>query len=61
MAVDAVDEPAEQVPGLTAGATVAARVGLESGFNGSHQLLQKAVHIARDGVCGLCIVIRERE
>ena len=57
--VDGVDKPAEQVPGVAGGAKVAAGVGLEFGFNGSHQLLQKAVHVACDGVCGFCIVRAE--
>ena len=59
MVVDGVDKPAEQVPGVAGGAKVAAGVGLEFGFNGSHQLLQKAVHVACDGVCGFCIVRAE--
>ena len=45
---------------LTAGATVAAGVALEVGFSISHQLPQKAGHIACDGVCGLCSVVRAR-
>ncbi len=58
--VDALDERAEEVPGLAGCAKVAAGVELEFGFNCSHQLLQKAVHIACDGVCGLGVVRADR-
>ena len=53
MAVDALNQPAKQVPADAACTKAAAGVGLEFAVDGSHQPLKKTVQLSRHAVCGL--------
>ena len=54
--VDALDQLTKQVPAVNGGSEVTARVGLKFAVDGSYQLLQKAVQLACDGICGAGVV-----
>jgi hypothetical protein len=53
VAVDALNQPAKQVPADPACSKAAAGVGLEFAIDGSNQLLKKTVQLSRHAVCGL--------